>query len=280
MAAGLLKHALVLAPETLYYENDGLHGAAMTTNGSTPPLDAWQVESMRVTVFPSDVVPVEQSWWDDIIGVPAETVTSRSKAGQYQAEGDFEARRLRLQIQPGRIDWSVTPIIKAEDELTPVLGPLPDVLTSLSKVVSPWLSLASEMKRLAFGATLLQPVENGPAGYALIQKYLHRLHPDLDGASDFFYQINRPRPSGTQVPGLRINRLMRWSVQVAQRMALTLGGGGAVTRNLGEETACRLELDINTAPDFPGLLPAEHLTVILHEMMEFGREIAQKGDVR
>ena len=254
----------------------------MATNGSTPPLDAWQVESMRVTAFPSDVVPVEQSWWDDIIGVPAEAVTSRPKVGQYQAEGDFEARRLRLQIQPGRVEWSVTPITKAEDELTglSVIGPLLDVDTSLLKVVNPWLSLAPEMKRLAFGAILLQPVENVPAGYGLIQKYLHRLHPDLDGASDFSYQINRPRRSGTQVVELTINRLMRWSVQVTQRMVITMTGGGAVSRSLGEDAACRLELDINTAPDFPALLPAEHLTAILHEMMEFGREIAQKGDVR
>jgi hypothetical protein len=254
----------------------------MTTNGTTPPIDAWQVESMRVTVFPSNVVPIEQSWWDQIVGVPAETVTSRAKAGQYQAEGDFEARRLTLQIQPGRIDWSVTPIINAGEEFTsvPVLGPFPDVITSLSKVVSPWLPLAPDVKRLAFGATLLQPVENVRSGYGLIQNYLQRFHPDLEGASDFLYQINRPRPSGTHLPGLSINRLMRWSVQVAKRVMLTLGGEGAATRTLGDEAACRLELDINTAPDFPGLLPGYQLALLLQETTDLGREIAEKGDVR
>lgn len=256
----------------------------MTTNGNTPPpIDAWQVESMRVTVFPGDVVPLEQSWWDDAVGVPAETVTSRPKTGQYQAQGDFEARRLTLQIQPGRIEWNVTPIVKVEEELAglPVLGPFPDVLTSLSKVVSPWLPLAPDLKRLAFGATLLQPVEHVGAGYVLLKKYLQTIRPDFDGASDFYYQINRPRTAETPIPGLRINRLMRWSVQVAQRMTLVLGGGaGTITRALGEEAACRLELDINTTPDFPGVFMREHRGAVVQEMMDLGREIAQKGDVR
>ncbi len=254
----------------------------MTTNGSTPPIDAWQVESMRVTAFPGDVVAADRlSWWDDVVGFPPEAVVSRPKAAQYQAHGDFEGRRIALQIQPGRIEWSATPVIKAEDELSnvPTLGPFPDVIASLLKVVVPWLPMSPVLKRLAFGAVLLQPVENGLAGYVLIQKYLQTMRPDLDGASEFFYQINRPRPSATQIRGLRINRLMRWSVQVAQRMTLTLGAGGPEARTLGEEAACRLEFDINTTPDF-GVLPADHLGAVLQEMTELGREIAQKGDVR
>jgi hypothetical protein len=44
--------------------------------------------------------------------------------------------------------------------------------------------------------------------------------------------------------------------------------------------ACRLELDINTAPDFGGVLPADRLEALLKEMVAFGREIAEKGDLR
>ena len=41
-----------------------------TTNGKRPPIDAWQVESMRVSAFPSEIVPTEQSWWNDFVGLP------------------------------------------------------------------------------------------------------------------------------------------------------------------------------------------------------------------
>jgi hypothetical protein len=254
----------------------------MTTNGGTPPIDAWHVESTRVTAFASDVVAVENlSWWDEIVGVPPETVVSHPKTGQYQTHGDFEGRRIGLQIQPGRIEWNANPILKGEDEPSSLqtLGPFRDAIAFFSKVVAAWLPLAPPLNRLAFGAVLLQPVESAPAGYALIQKYLEATtRIDLKEASDFFFQINRPRRSRTEVTGLRVNRLTRWAVQVAQRMTLTLGAGGPETRTLGQETACRLELDINTAPDF-GVLPANQLGAILQELMNFGSEIAQRGDI-
>lgn len=252
----------------------------MTTNGSTPPIDAWQVASMRVTAFPSEVLPLERlSWWDDVVGFPPETVVSRPKTGQYQAYGEFEGRRLVLQIQPGRIEWSVNPVVKAPEEDSDLLGPFPEVLTSLSKVAAPWLPQAPAMTRFAFGVVLVQPVDNARAGYVLIKKYLPGVVIDPEGSSDFFYQINRPRRSTTRIDGLRINRLTKWSVQLAQRVVMTLGADGVATRIMGEEAACRLELDINTAPGFDRVLPAEHLGALFQELIDLGREIAQKGDV-
>jgi hypothetical protein len=255
----------------------------MTTNGNLPPLDAWQAETMRVTVFPTEVVPVEPSvWWDEVVGVPPETVVARPKVGQFQARGDFEGRQLILQVQPGRVEWILGPLAKAADDeesVLPSLGPFPEVLQSLSKVVVPWLPQAPALQRFAFGAIVMQPVNTVHAGYALLQKYLGsyvRLDPE---SSDFFYQINRRRPSRT-IAALHLNRLTKWSVQTVRRMTMTLGAeGGAVTRALGEDAACRLELDINTAPDFAGVLPAEQLTALLKELTDLGREIAQRGDI-
>jgi hypothetical protein len=255
----------------------------MITNGDLPPIDVWQVETMRVTVFPTEVVPTDRSsWWDDFVGFPPETVTTRPKAGQLQARGDFEGRQLTLAIQPGRIEWAVGPLAKALDEESYVasLGPFPEVLQSLSKVVVPWLPQIPSLQRFAFGATLLQPVDSVRAGYKLLQKYLVssvRLDPD---SSDFLYQINRPRPSGGPIEDLRLNRLTKWSVQVVRRIAMTIGPEAAATRALGEDAACRLELDINTVPDFAGVLPAGHLAALLQELSDLAREIAQRGDIQ
>lgn len=238
---------------------------------------------MRVTAFPGDVVPVEGlSWWDDAVGFPPETVVSRPRTGQYEAHGDFEGRRLTLRIKPGRIEWTLGPVVKEDEEPSlPMLGAFPENVTSLLKVVDAWRPLAPALKRIAVGATLRQPVDNVRGGYVLLQQYLHsnvRLDPDT--SSDFFYQINRPRPATSGLPGLKMNRLMRWSVQVAQRMTLTLGAGGAVARNLGEEAALRLEIDINTPPDLAEALPADKLGPILQEMANLGGEIVERGDIQ
>jgi hypothetical protein len=254
----------------------------VTTNGTMPPIAAWQVASMRVTAFPSEVVPTERlsSWWDDIVGVSPETVVSRPKVGQYQAQGEFEGRRLALQIQPGRIEWSVSPLVKvAEEDPDILVGPFPDVLASLSKVTVHWIPSAPALTRFAFGVTLVQPVESVRSGYVLIQRYLPKVVVDPDGSSDLFYQINRQRTSTSQIEGLRINRLSKWSVQIARRVTMTLGGDAVATRTLGEEVGCRLELDINTGQDFASALPAERLGALLQELSDLGSEIAQRGDI-
>lgn len=253
----------------------------MTTNGTMPPVAVWQVASMRITVFPREVVPTERlSWWDDVVGFPPETVVTRPKTGQYQALGEFEGRRLTLQIQPGLIDWSVSPLVKAAEEDPDILvGPFPDVLASLAKVAAPWLPSAPALTRFAFGAILVQPVENVRGGYVLIQRYLPSVVVDPDGSSDLFYQINRRRTSTSQIEGLRINRLSKWSVQVAQRVTVTLGTDGVAARTLGQEVGCRLELDINTAQDSASALPAERLVALLQELTDLATEIAQKGDI-
>jgi hypothetical protein len=252
------------------------------SGGQTQPVDAWRVETARVTAFPGDVVNVDGlSWWLDVIGSAPESVLTRSRAGQYNAQGEVDGRRMTLQVQPGRIEWNLTPVVKPDDEPLnfPTLGLLDDVSQSLAGAVRRWLPMAPILKRVAFGAALVQPVDGLQVGYARLQPYLGRMRPDLDGASDFFYQINRPRTSRSGVEGLAINRLTRWTVQVAQRMTLTIAPGGADTRSLGEETACRLELDINTAADF-GELPPTSLEVLLGELIALGREIAERGDIR
>ncbi len=237
---------------------------------------------MRITVFPTEVVTTDPlSWWNDVVGVPPETVVTRPKISQYKAQGEFEGRRLALVIQPGRIEWSVSPLVTAaEEDPDMLLGPFPDVMASLTKVVAAWLPSAPVMGRFAFGAILLQPVDTVQAGYVLLQKYLlNKVAVDPEGSSDLLYQINRRRASNSHIEGLSINRLSKWSVQAAQRMTMTLGPDGVAARTFGQEITCRLELDVNTAQDFGSVLPAERLPVLLQEMTELASEIAQKGDI-
>ena len=42
---------------------------------------------------------------------------------------------------------------------------------------------------------------------------------------------------------------------------------------------CRLELDINTAPECFGLLTPDKLPELFTEMVEMGKEIAEEGDI-
>jgi hypothetical protein len=249
-----------------------------------PAVDSWQVESMRLTAFPAEPMKTEgQSWWADLVGYDPETVVSRAKAGQYRAEGEFEGRRLSLNNQLERIDWHLAAAAKqSEEELAslPLAGPFPEVLGSFSKIANGWLGLSPAITRLAFGGVLLQPVEDRRFGYVQIGRYLPSVTLDPDGSSDFLYQINRPRPSKVGVEGLRINRLMKWSVLMFGQFRMTLQRRMITTVGLDHgDSACRLELDINTAPDFEGVLPTDKLMGIFGELVALAGEIAAKGDI-
>src|SRR5262249_17916290 len=100
--------------------------------------------------------------------------------------------------------------------------------------------------------------------------------------SDFLYRINRRVGSSSGIPNLEINRLSTWSaaqytLAIRARLPgeLPAGPGQSIT----QQYVCALELDINTAQDFPGdILPPEALPRIFAELVDRGMELAAKGD--
>lgn len=259
-------------------------GVSIERAGSQQAGIAWQSQSLRVTAFPSPEAQVgEVSWWSELTGGQPDERTSRPKTGSLREQGAFERGRLGLSIEPERVDWVFAAVrpAGAEDEPLPVLGSFNDTLPLLMGVVDRWLDLADvpPIHRLAFGSVLVQPVENRATGYRLLADYLPSIAIDPDGSSDFLYQINRPRLSASGVPGLRINRLSKWSVSLTLGTKVTMGPPGLTVAISEGVSACRLELDVNTAPDYEGDLPKGRLAGVLHELAGMALEIAQRGDV-
>jgi len=247
---------------------------------------AWQVANLRVTAFPVEPTKIDAlSWWIDLLGYPPETQIARPKIGERQEEGEYEGRKLLLQVKPERVDWTLAPIIKVSEterlEGFPLAGPFPDVVGSLRKLMLRWLPRCPPIARLAFGGVLTLPVENRETGYRELARFLPDFELDPE-SSDFFYQINRPRAS-TAVEGLRINRLSKWSVMLFQPVTISVSPDvPAIAMPSGSaESACRLELDVNTVPSPRShVLPDGKRLEIFEELLRLGEEITQRGDVR
>lgn len=252
---------------------------------SLPDLAAWQVEHLRLTAFPAAGAKLTpEEWWTALVGYPPDSVTSRPKAGLHQQEGTFEGRRLLLRIHPDRIDWRLSaPAPEVPDELSvsfPSAGAYTETLGVFHKLAIAWLKVSPSLTRLAYGAVLMLPVEDRQKGYLQLGEYLRSMKIDPE-SSDFSYQINRPRPSRAPVAGLRINRLTKWSVALFQVLGLSLQGETPPRTNFtgSKQSMCRLELDINTAPDFEGPLPQEALVPVFEELVASGGEIVANGDI-
>lgn len=249
-----------------------------------PDVSSWLSQALRLTAFPTpDAQLGEVTWWADLTGAPPETRTSQPRKGIMQQEGPFQGGVLTVKTEPLRIDWVLgksTETIMEEDTM-PVLGRLTETLPAFADLMKRWFALQGvpPMNRLALGAVLIQPVDTKEEGYRRLSSYLHNVRVEPELSSDLLYQINRRRPSRTGIPNLQINRLSKWSVALTVRRSIMAGPGGVSIAASEPVHACRLELDINTIPEYIGPLPSERRGELVDEFVDLSIEIAREGDI-
>ena len=249
----------------------------------TPSL-FWEPENLRFTLFHKEET-LEQTWWKDLFDTTPDD--SQTKKLLHKEESKFENGKLLLLLQLGRIDWQY--IIDIEKDMESVdksmltLGEFSTSLDLFFEHINRWFERETcpSAIRLAFGTVLLKRVENLQAGYQKIAECLPNVTLDPEHSRDFMYRINRPRESKTGLVGLKINRLSTWSVAglIRVQSAIPLGVGLVQHFQSPERFACRLELDINTAPEYQTGFLREQLSKVFQELVDLGKEIAQEGDI-
>jgi len=242
---------------------------------------AWITESLRGTAFGDISIDDAKGWWSQYADVEPEAEITKAKAGQYSAHSEFMGGILILEVTPGRVDWHLRskPPEENEEVEFPNFGPIEGPLEKFSEIVKAWSANASGLQRMAFGAVLLWPTEDRLGGYQAVQSMLPAVQIDVENSADFFYQINRPRPTKTGIDGLILNRLCKWSV-------LRVFGGryrldsdkSLISTGMTERFAVRLELDMNTSPDVLDVLPVDRQADIFDELIGLGLEISSNGD--
>jgi len=258
----------------------------MSANAEAPPgPEAWRAQNVRLIAFPREPQSTaSQHWWRDVTGADPDNVVERRQTQEKEESGVHQGTMLTLGFDLLRIQWTAAPRLDAEninlEEQPPVLGPFMQWKDWFRGLMERWLLHCPPIHRLAFTASLLQPVPNHQAGYEMLNRYLRWV--DIDPqSSEFLYRINRRRPSGTGIPGLTLNRLSTWVVaKFAVLVGVVVGGHPEQQFQPTESFACAVELDINTTPDFQGLLPQDDLIRIFTELVEAGVDIARHGDVR
>lgn len=248
------------------------------------PRVPWKVETMRLTAFTLTADQADPDmWWDSVVGSPPESKLVKMKGASQMFEGIIDSRKLVLNVEVNRVDWVIAPNIGPDEDLkdVPNVGAFEDVSKSFEEMSLRWLAMERPIQRLAWGATLLLPVADRKAGYHTLGKYLPSVKLDPDTSADFLYQINRWKKSSV-IPDLIVNVLQKWSVMKIQRIVAQIpstGGGimGAVT---GEGfDACRIELDINSAPDYQGSFNADQAKALYFEFAGYGAAVAAKGEL-
>ncbi|GAB4506939.1 MAG: hypothetical protein Tsb0026_00130 [Sulfuricaulis sp.] len=237
----------------------------------------WRTEALRLTAFTDLAVQTESlADWNSLVGRPPAQRNSQIAIKQVEEFGPFGKGVLAINASPGRIDLQYQPILDVATlgNTWPDIGSLPESLEEFVPLALKWLDMTPSLRRLAFGAEVSIPASNHDEAYKLLDFYLPAVSIDLT-TTDFNYAINRKRPSSSNISGLIVNRLSRWYA-LARRFMVKKPDGIAATV---EFLVCRLELDINTGPEFATDLPKDKHKDIFHELVSFAVEIAEKGDV-
>lgn len=252
-------------------------------SGHGPSERLWLVDSLRLTTFPSPSTLFNAAGqWEQVVGHAPDSQTIQPARGNVEEIGKFEDGQLQLAAQPVRVDWNYLIGNFLDPESTPnkIEVPLANALQSFLRVAERSLTVGPGIRRVAFGAILIRPVQSKIDGYLEMAAYLKTyVKLDPEGSSDFLYQINRPRQLGGE-PQVKINRLSKWSVGQVHFTQIAVNPGIRSYVTLGVPVlSMRLELDINTDADFQGDLPQTQLADLLHRLTGEATEIAVKGDV-
>lgn len=243
----------------------------------------WEVAALRLTAFMNITqLPNTDDWWKVVVGSVPELVTQERQKAQIKYESSYDTGKLILNFQPTRADWIYEAIEKPSEPQSRFVTigqfePKTDIFRSM---MNQWLSLEDlpPVKRLAFGAVLLFPVSDAETGYVHLSKLLP-FELDAQNSSDFSYQINRKRLSLSGIPDLTLNRFSKWSVLKMQTALIRSDFVSGQVSVLPEVYACHLELDINTVPNFEGVLSKDKLQHLFDELVNLGQEIAREGDI-
>jgi hypothetical protein len=242
----------------------------------------WQLLNARLTIFLAPDALVPPTLWRDLIGEePENSVVQRATATRTE-RGPFADGNLSLQIQPMRIDWVHEPVgVGAVGGLPPVLGVFPTAADALLQLGRRWVTngwFPPSTPRVALGFILISPAPDRESGYRELGQFIDGV-PNTPDATDFQYQVNRPRASRTGIDGLQVNRLSKWSVGAYGVFVIS---SAAVAASPSTTTQLlhhlRLELDINTSADFQRPIPRESVESVIDDLLSGASEICEHGN--
>lgn len=247
-------------------------------------LSDWQAENLRLSAFVVNIIdPTKRHFWEPLIGTPPNEIRHRPQRQLVMEEGPLLNGRLCVEVANNRVDWRLLPDLNNPPRDLPTVGSYDVLESGFRELMQRWLADCPPVHRLAYGGVLLLPAENLQDALRRLNELLPTVRVEPEVTQDFMYRINKRRDSRSGIEGLKINRLSTWAaVQVIEtRIHVSEDGQGTLDMKQlpNSRGLCRLEIDINTIPEFNQEFDKDIVLDIFNELVDIGNEIATEGDV-
>lgn len=247
-------------------------------------LEDWHTESLRFTLFISPpILPHVGNYWEEVTGVQPEERKYQPRLQTETEEGEWLTGRLRVESAMTRIDWKLLAVEEEAELGLPSLGRFSELQPRFGELMAEWLSKCPPASRIAYGCILLLPAADPKDANEKLNNLLPALDLDSDTPRDLIFRINRRRKSMCGLENMEINRISTWMTANVVRAQIEIPpeaqGVTQVTHVASESTVCRLELDINSVPEYGSEIEKEKLPDLFKELLVLGNEIATEGDI-
>ena len=188
-----------------------------------------------------------------------------------------------MQLNPGRLDWLLTPAFEDGNLPPSSFGKLDEGLALYKELFMPWLGARRDLvaTRAAFGLIAVIAAPDADATYAKLADLVPSVRYDRKNASEVFYRVNRPKESRV-APGIELNRLTTWS----SARSLTYISAPGVVVPTGTDIVptpgghlVRCECDNSTPATASEPLKSELLVPLFEELSDMAAENASKGEI-
>jgi hypothetical protein len=253
---------------------------------------AWQLESIRATVFAPDIKAVGLLTWEGLTetsAVRAQTspeIDGTVEAGPYRGQWLTMGVARRPGLGPGRADLILAPsnrtvdvldVLGRERMVPAAIGPFTanfeGVVELANKdfleLANKWLSTVTYVRRLALACTIFERTDSQEEAVNIILGIIPSFKKTGDDRIiDLLIQLNRPRRSRVD-SSIFINRLARWSARTVEVVVHPFSGPLRFER-------AQADLDISTAGE--ANIAGGQIPGYLEEFTRLLVEIAEKGD--
>jgi hypothetical protein len=241
----------------------------------------WSAETLRVSLFSSNVVGLTRDDWKKVSGKDAPE-NEQKVVGRHTMSGPFLEGQLSLSAIGSRFDCILAaspPADPIPEAYIPNVGHWPDVSKEFVATTEAWVDgIGAPIVRMAVGIVLLAPQPGVEDANRSLLGMVKSLKGDPARMRDILFRVNWPVNSMI-VNGLTINRLTTWTVARIQ-FQIVVGTGPNVTVDAGPGSDfVRLEIDHNTDAGRTQPFDQKRLVPLYNELTNLAMENAEKGEL-
>lgn len=234
--------------------------------------EAWQPYQLRFSLIGPEE-GISKPDLAELFGIEVQDTTVSGPNKDLIQTGVYGAGLLSMRVTTSRFDfiWESLPPINGLLRLGAIADAAPFILDPIRNLIG-----AHTWARVAFGSLAGAEVPDRAAGYRQLDERIDEVSIDVDGSTDFLYQINKSVIVAAPSGDVALNLYRKWAVAKVKFKGIVQMEGVEGDVELPQLRVAQVVLDFNTpATEGRRLTGEDCLAVLQHAVLEAAELIGE-----